>query len=273
MNNEKIGFIGIGNMGEALLRGILDSGLFSSDSISASDINKEKLDFLSKELGIIAIENNCELVKKSEIILIALKPDIISKVLSEISSELQQPRWCISIAAGINTSMIEEKLSDGIAVVRVMPNTPAMVREGMSAISPGKYAKEEHLNKTKQIFRAVGKAIVVQEKHMDIVTALSGSGPAFIFLIIESLIDAGVQLGLNRSDASIMAVQTVLGSSKMLIDTQEHPAILKNKVTSPGGTTAVGLYELEKGGVRTSIINAVSAAANRSKQISSELKQ
>ncbi|MGQ9611006.1 MAG: pyrroline-5-carboxylate reductase [bacterium] len=272
MNNEKIGFIGIGNMGEALLRGVIDSSLFSPDSILASDINKEKLNFLSKELGINAIENNCELVRKSDIILFALKPDIINKVLSEVSSELRKPKWCISIAAGISISMIEEKLPEGLAIVRVMPNTPAMVREGMSAISLGRYANEEHLDKAKQIFQAVGKVIVVQEKYMDIVTALSGSGPAFIFLIIESLIDAGVQLGLSRSDASIMAVQTVLGSSKMLIDTQEHPAILKNKVTSPGGTTAVGLYELEKGGVRASIINAVSAAANRSKQISSEVK-
>ncbi len=272
MNNERIGFIGIGNMGEALLRGILDSGLSSPKNILASDINREKLDSLSKELGFTAIDSNCELVKASDIILFALKPDIISKVLSEVSSELCQPKWCISIAAGVNISMIEEKLSEGTAVVRVMPNTPAMVREGMSAISLGRYANEEHLNKTKQIFQAVGKVIVVQEKHMDIVTALSGSGPAFIFLIIEALIDAGVQLGLSRSDASVMAIQTVLGSSKMLFDTQEHPAVLKNKVTSPGGTTAVGLYELEKCGLRASIINAVSAAALRAKQISSELK-
>lgn len=272
MNNERIGFIGIGNMGEALLRGILDSGISSPEKILASDINREKLNSLSKELRITAIENNCELVKGSDIILFALKPDIINKVLSEVSSEFKQPKWCISIAAGINISTIEGKLSEGIAVVRVMPNTPAMVREGMSAISPGRYANEEHLNKTKQIFQAVGKVILIQEKHMDIVTALSGSGPAFIFLIIESLIDAGVQLGLSRSDASIMAAQTVLGSSKMLIETQEHPAVLKNKVTSPGGTTAVGLYELEKGGVRASIINAVFAATLRSKQISSELK-
>ncbi len=272
MNNERIGFIGIGNMGEALLRGILDSGLFPPDSVLASDINREKLNFLSEELGISAIEDNCELVKNSDIILLALKPDIISKVVTEISPELCQPKWCISIAAGISLSTIEEKLSEGIAVIRVMPNTPAMVREGMSVISLGKYANEDHLNKTKQIFQAVGKVIVVQEKYMDIVTALSGSGPAFIFLIIESLIDAGVQLGLSRSDASIMVAQTVLGSSKMLIDTQEHPVTLKNKVTSPGGTTAVGLYELEKGGVRASIINAVSAATLRAKQISSELR-
>ena len=257
-------------MGEALLRGIISSGLMSPDNILASDADLEKLGNLSGELGIAAVESNCELVKRSSVILLALKPNVIKAVLSEISSHLDQPKWCISIAAGVSTAVIESILQTDTPIVRVMPNTPAMVSEGMAAICPGQYASEEHIQKTQQIFQAVGKAIIVQEKLMDAVTALSGSGPAFVFLIIESLTDAGVQLGLSRSDSAILAAQTVLGAGRMVVDTAEHPAVLKNKVTSPGGTTAAGLYQLEHSGVRAAIIDAVVAAAERSKQLSSE---
>ncbi len=257
-------------MGEALLRGILGSGLMPPADILASDANLEKLNSLSSELGVTAVNNNSELVKKADIILFAVKPNIIRTVLSEISSVLNQPKWCISIAAGVSTATIEDVLQTGSAVVRVMPNTPAMVYEGMAAVCPGRYASEEHVQKTKRILQAVGKVIVVQEKLMDVVTALSGSGPAFVSLIIESLADAAVQLGLNREDASVMAAQTVLGTGKMAVETGDHPAVLKNKVTSPGGTTAAGLYELERCGVRAAFIDAVVAAALRSKQLSSE---
>jgi len=270
LNSEKLGFIGVGNMGEALLRGIIGSELASPAHIAASDVNIEKLKGLSSELGITAVESNRDLVERSHVIILALKPDIIGSVLSEISSDLTQPRWCISIAAGVSTATIESILQVDSPVVRAMPNTPAMVYEGMTAICPGTYASEDHISRAQQIFQAVGKVIVVKEKLMDAVTALSGSGPAFVFFIIESLTDAGVQLGLSRADAAIMAAQTVLGAGKMAVDTDEHPAILKNRVTSPGGTTAAGLYELESGGVRASIVDAVVAAALRSKQMSSD---
>jgi pyrroline-5-carboxylate reductase len=270
LNDGKLGFIGVGNMGEALLRGIIGSELMSPADVIASDVNLKKLRDLSTELGITAVKSNCELVKRSHVILLALKPDVIRTVLSEISSDLTQPRWCISIAAGVSIATIESILQAGCPVVRAMPNTPALVYEGMIAMCPGTYASEDHIRKAQQIFQAVGKVIVVEEKLMDAVTALSGSGPAFVFLIIESLTDAGVQLGLSRADAAIMAAQTVLGAGKMTVGTGEHPAILKNRVTSPGGTTAAGLYELESGGVRASIINAVVAAALRSKQMSSD---
>ena len=270
MSNEKLGFIGVGNMGEALLKGIIGSGLMSSADILASDVNLGKLSGLSSELRIAAVENNRELVRRSDIILLALKPNVIGAVLSEISSDLNRPKWCISIAAGVSTAVIEDILQTGSSVVRVMPNTSAMVHEGMAAICPGSCANEEHIRKTQRIFQAVGKAIVVHEKLMDAVTALSGSGPAFVFLVIESLTDAAVQLGLDRADAAIMAAQTVLGAGKMAVDTGEHPAILKNRVTSPGGTTAAGLHELETRGVRAAIVDAVVAAAMRSKQMSSE---
>jgi pyrroline-5-carboxylate reductase len=272
LSDDRIGFIGIGNMGEALLRGIINSNLVSPQSIYASDVNTEKLGMLSEELKINPMNSNQNLIDNSDIILIALKPDVVKNVLTQVSKGFCQPKWCISIAAGIDTSLIESILPDGIPVVRVMPNTPAMVREGMAAICPGKYANTEHINKTKQLFQAVGKAVIVQEKLMDAVTALSGSGPAFVFVLIEALADAGVQLGLSRTDASLMAAQTVLGSSKMLLETQEHPAVLKNRVTSPGGTTAAGLFELERNGFRAGIIEAVVAAAERSKQLSPQPK-
>jgi len=257
-------------MGEALLRGIIGSGLMSPADILASDMNSEKLNDLSRELGITAVENNGELVRRSDVVLLAVKPNVIGAVLSEISSCLNPPGWCISIAAGVSTANIEDALQTDVPVIRVMPNTPAMVYEGMAAICPGKHASAKHTQKTQQIFQAVGKAIVIQEKLMDAVTALSGSGPAFVFLIIEALTDAGVQLGLSRADAADMAAQTVFGAGKMAVNTEEHPAVLKNKVTSPGGTTAAGLYELERGGVRAAIIDAVIAAAMRSKQLTSE---
>jgi pyrroline-5-carboxylate reductase len=270
LNTEKLGFIGVGNMGEALLRGIIGSGLVSPDNILASDADSKKLSNLSDELGITAVENNCELVKRADIVLFIVKPNIIKAVLSEVSSHFSSPKWCISIVTGTSTNAIESILQGGVPVVRVMPNTPAMVYEGMAAICPGEYAGAEHMESAQQILQAVGKAIIIQEKHMDAVTALSGSGPAFVFLVIESLTDAGVKLGLSHADAATLAAQTVLGAGKMIVETGEHPAVLKNKVTSPGGTTAAGLYQLEHNGVRAAIIDAVTAAAMRSKELSSE---
>ena len=270
LGTEKLGFIGVGNMGEALLRGIIGSGLMSPADILASDVDSKKLKDLSGELGIAVAGSNCELVKRAHIILFAVKPNVIETILSEVSSCLSPPKWCISIAAGVSTATIESALGTDTPVVRVMPNTPAMVYEGMAAICPGKHASDQHTQKTQQIFRAVGKVIVVQEKLMDGVTALSGSGPAFIFLIIEALTDAGVQLGLSNADASTLAAQTVFGAGKMVVNTDEHPAVLRNRVTSPGGTTAAGLYQLERNGLRAAIIDAVVAAAMRSKQLSSE---
>jgi pyrroline-5-carboxylate reductase len=267
---EKLGFIGVGNMGEALLRGIIGSKLISPSHIFISDINSQKLDDLSRELGVNAAEDNHDLIAKTDITLLAVKPNVIKAVLSEIAPDLNHPKWCISIAAGVNTTSIESILQSGSPVVRVMPNTPAMVYEGMTAICPGKNADERHVEKTQRIFQSVGKAIIVTEKLMDAVTALGGSGPAFIFLIIESLADAGVQLGLSREDALGIAAQMVIGASKMVLDTQTHPATLKNQVTSPGGTTAAGLYQLEKHGIRAAIIDAVVAAATRSKELSSD---
>ena len=265
----KLGFIGIGNMGEALLRGIISSGLMTPSDVLASDLNTEKLSALGSELGINTVGTNVDLVNRSDVVLLALKPNIIKTVLAEISSALTKPKWCISIAAGVRLKSIEDSLQSDTPVVRVMPNTPAMVSQGMAAISAGQYATEHHIDRTKSIMEAVGKAIVVPEKMMDAVTALSGSGPAFVFLIIEALTDAGVQLGLKRADAALMAAQTVLGASKMILDTGEHPAVLKNKVTSPGGTTAAGLYELESSSVRYAIISAVLSAAKRSEELSS----
>lgn len=273
MTTFRIGFIGVGNMGEALVRGILKSGLVSSEQIIASDLDLTKLEKLHQDLNINISKDNKLLVSLSDIILIAVKPNNVGSVLSEISPILQFPKWCISIAAGISTTYIEGMLAEGVPVIRVMPNTPAMIGEGMSALCPGRYAKDEHIQRACDIFRSVGKVVVVHEKHMDTITALSGSGPAFIFLIIESLADAGVKLGLSYPEAMLLSAQTVLGSAKMVLETGEHPAVLKNKVTSPAGTTAEGLYQLERNRLRATIIDAVVAASQRSKQLSSEAKE
>lgn len=273
MTAFKIGFIGVGNMGEALVRGILKSGLLHSEQIIASDLDSTKLEKLHQELNINISKDNKLLVSFSDVIVIAVKPNNMGEVLSEISPVLQPPKWCISIAAGISTTYLESMLAEGVPVIRVMPNTPAMVGEGMSALCPGRYAKDEHIQRASDIFRSLGKVIVVHEKHMDAITALSGSGPAFIFLIIESLADAGVKLGLSYTEAMLLSAQTVLGSAKMVLETREHPAILKNRVTSPAGTTAEGLYQLEHNRLRATIMDAVLAAARRSKQLSSETKE
>ena len=263
---------GIDEVGRGSLAGpvVASCVMLDPENIPPGIRDSKKLSDLDSELGITAVGSNCELVRRASVVLFALKPNVIKAVLSEVSSHLSPPKWCISIAAGVSTAIIESMLGTEIPVVRVMPNTPAMVSEGMAAICPGQNAREEHTRKTQQIFQSVGKAIIVQEKLMDAVTALSGSGPAFVFLVIESLTDAGVKLGLSHKDAATLAAQTVLGAGRMVVDTEEHPAVLKNKVTSPGGTTAAGLYQLEHKGARAAIIDAVLAAAARSKQLSSE---
>ncbi|MBD3182906.1 pyrroline-5-carboxylate reductase [Candidatus Poribacteria bacterium] len=270
MGSENIGFIGVGNMGKALLRGIIGSGLVSVNRVFASDLNRSKLENLAEDLSITAVKDNKDLVHKSDIIILAIKPNVIKAVMSEISAYIKQPKWLISIAAGIKTDFIESFLQKETPVVRVMPNTPAMVNAGMSALCAGSNASHKHLDKASQLLQAVGKVVIVEEKLMDAVTALSGSGPAFVFLIIEAFTDAGVKLGLSYSDAATMAIQTIFGASKIAMDTGEHPAILKNKVTSPGGTTAAGLYQLERNAVRSAFIDAISSAAARAKELSSD---
>jgi pyrroline-5-carboxylate reductase len=261
-----IGFIGAGNMAEALIRGLVKGGHVASRSITASAPRNERLTELVEGYGIAVTRDNREAARQ-RIVVLSVKPQIMDKVLREIADQLQPGALVISIAAGVDTEMIEQACPDGVRVVRAMPNTPAKVGAGATAISPGKHASAEDLALARAMFDAVGITVQLDESHLDAVTGLSGSGPAYIFLILEALADAGVKVGLSRRDAQRLAAQTVMGSAKLLLDTDEHPGRLKDMVTSPGGTAIAGLHTLEQGGLRTTLINAVETATKRAKEL------
>jgi len=267
MEGIKLGFIGVGNMGSPIVKGVIRKKLVQPQDVFVTDIDKSKVASLKEQLGVGVVEDIGELLKAVDILLYAAKPQDVPKIFPQISAVISPPKWIISIAAGVKISTLESYLPDNIPVVRVMPNIAASVGEGAAAICGGKCALDEHIKKTEDIFNSVGKSIIIEEKHMDAVTGLSGSGPAFIFLIIEAFADAGVQVGLSRQHANTLAIQTVLGASKMASAEDSHLAVLKNMVTSPGGTTAAGLYELERGGLRCAIADAVTAATKRSAEL------
>ena len=266
---KKIGFIGTGRMGEALIRGVLEAKLFSPNQIYASDVDEGKIKKVRDELG-IRKANNIEAVKKSDVVVLAVKPKIVKTVLKEVKNHVRRDQLFISIAAGVQIASLEEELPDA-RFIRVMPNIACTVRAAASAFCPGKNAKEEDRKTVRNILGAVGRAVEVPENLMDAVTGLSGSGPAFIFMVIEALADAGVYEGMDRKVAMELATQTVLGAAKMVLETGKHPAELKDMVTSPGGTTIRGLDVLEKKGVRSAFISAVKEATKRSREIAKGL--
>ncbi|MBL7212281.1 MAG: pyrroline-5-carboxylate reductase [Desulfobacteraceae bacterium] len=267
LDNKKIGVIGTGNMGRALIGGLINSGSSVSENIVCSDIKEGKLKKIEEEFGVVTRDNNSGVARESEIIIYAVKPQIMAPVLKETGDCLDMSKIVISIAAGVPLAAIESCLGKELRVIRVMPNVPALIMEGASAVAAGKNALPEDLTLAKAIFDSVGKSVIIEEELMDAVTGLSGSGPAYIFLIIDALSDAGVKVGLAREDALFLSAQTVLGAAKLLIDTDEHPGKLKDSVTSPGGTAIAGLHTLEGGGLRTTLINAVEAATTRSKEL------
>jgi len=268
LNSKKIGFIGTGNMGEALIGGIIGSDSSSPENIICSDVSKERLEFMKETYGVRITTDNPEVASLSDIVIYAVKPQIIAAVLRETADKLDMSKLIISIAAGVPMAAIEVALGKELRLIRVMPNVAALVKEGAAAIASGKHALKEDIELAMSIFNSVGKSIFLEENYlMDAVTGLSGSGPAYIFLIIDALADAGVKVGLSRKDSIALATQTVLGSAKMLQETGAHPGQLKDMVTSPGGTAIAGLHNLEKGGLRTTLINAVEAATNRSKEL------
>jgi pyrroline-5-carboxylate reductase len=265
--DKKIAFLGGGNMAEALIKGLIASGAAKADHIFVSDIAFDRLAHLKKTYGTIIEKDNITAVQEAGIVILSVKPQIIDKVLGEISTVVDEKKLVISIAAGIALAKIENALKDGSRVVRVMPNTPALVLAGAAALAGGKNATSEDLALAQGIFNSVGRAVVVEEKLMDAVTGLSGSGPAYVFVLIDALSDAGVKVGLPRPLALELAAQTVYGAAKMVIETKEHPGKLRDMVTSPGGTTIEGLHALEKGKLRATLINAVEAATARSKEL------
>jgi pyrroline-5-carboxylate reductase len=262
-----IGFIGAGNMAEALIRGLVRGGHVPADRVVASAPRRERLDELKRDYGIDVSTNNRDVVQRCGFIVLSVKPQILDKVLREIGDQIKPGTLVVSIAAGVDTATLEESLADGVRVVRAMPNTPALVGAGATAIAAGKHASEADLAAARALFDAVGITVELEESHLDAVTGLSGSGPAYIFLILEALADAGVKVGLSRRNAQRLAAQTVMGSAKLLLETDEHPGRLKDMVTSPGGTAIAGLHTLEEGGLRTTLINAVETATKRAREL------
>ena len=265
--DKTIGFVGAGNMAEALIRGLVQGRVVPPSSIVASGPRGERLDELTTTYGIVTTADNVEVARRAQILVLSVKPQILERVVHEIATHVQPGALIVSIAAGVDTATIEGQLPTGARVVRAMPNTPALVRAGATAISRGAHATEADLAEARLVFDAVGFTVVLDESQLDAVTGLSGSGPAYIFLIIEAMADAGVKVGLSRRNAQRLAAQTVMGSAKLLIDTDEHPGRLKDMVTSPGGTAIAGLHTLEQGGLRTTLINAVETATKRAREL------
>lgn len=266
LDNMKLGFIGGGMMAEAIIRGLIASGVDTS-RINVSDPVDARLKYLNNELGIIIADNNADVVKFADIIILAVKPFVISDVITDITGLLRENHLLISIAAGVTIPSIQAKIQIKLPVIRVMPNTPALIRKGASAVAPGSYATELHVQLAMQIFESIGKAIITTEDKMDAVTGLSGSGPAYVYTLIEALADGGVKNGLPKSTALLLAAQTVAGAAEMVMQTDTHPAILKDRVMTPGGTTIAGIASLERDGFRSALIEAVTAATERSKEL------
>ncbi len=266
LRGKRLAVIGSGNMAEALVRGVLRAGLFLPDAIAAADVLEERLRLFREQFGVATGTDNAAAAAKADLVLLAVKPQVMGQVLEGLAPAVDR-QLIISIAAGIPTYSIEARFPRPVRVVRVMPNTPALVLEGASALCAGAHATAGDLAMARAIFEAVGRAVVLDEIAMDAVTGLSGSGPAYIFVIIEALADAGVGVGLSREVAQLLAAQTVLGSARMVLETGKHPAALKDMVASPGGTTIAGLHALEAGALRGALLDAVEAATARSREL------
>ena len=268
LNDKKIGFIGSGNMGNAMISGLIDSGASQPENIICSDVREDLLQDIEAKFGVRTSTSNTAVAADADIVILAIKPQIMVPVLQEIKECLDMSKLVISIAAGVPLAAIESCLNKDLRLIRVMPNVAVSVREGAAAIAAGDHTFKEDIDLAMAIFNSVGKCVFLKENNlMDAITGLSGSGPAYIFLIVDALADAGVRVGLHRKDALLLASQTILGSAKMLLETGEHPGPLKDSVTSPGGTAIAGLHTLEKGGLRTTLINAVEAATQRSVEL------
>jgi pyrroline-5-carboxylate reductase len=264
----RFGLIGSGKMGSALVRGIIRSGLASASDVVASDVLPDAREKLLKELGIRVTNSNADVVTSSDVVLLAVYPQVVKQILPEIASLVTDRHLIVSIAAGITTRQIIDGLGAARRVARVMPNTPALIGAGAAAFCIAGTATDRDAQFIHNLLGVVGRAWQVEERHLDAVTGLSGSGPAYVFAIIEALSDGGVRMGLPRTIATALAAQTVFGSAKMLIDTGLHPGQLKDQVTSPGGTTIAGMHALERAGLRAALMNAVEAATQRSLELS-----
>jgi pyrroline-5-carboxylate reductase len=254
-------------MAEAFVRGLLGARLLDPAQVWVSDVRPDRAPELARQLGVQAAPNNLEAVQAAEVVLVSVKPQDVPGLLGEVGADVRADQLVLSIAAGVTLRTLERLLPHHPPVIRVMPNTPALVQAGMAVLAPGSRAAAEHEAIALRLFGALGRAIVLPERYLDAVTALSASGPAFLAIVAEALSDAGVRVGLPRDVSHLLAAQTMLGTGRMLAETGMHPALLKEAVTSPGGTSIAGVHAMERGGIRALLMDAIVAATERSAEL------
>ena len=265
--NIRVAVLGTGKMGGILLQAFLKQNLFAPDQIHATVAHPERAAALSTQWGIDVSTNNLEAVRQSDLILLGVKPFQVPEIIAQIRPALTPQKTIVSFAASVKTASMEEAAGIEIPVIRAMPNTPSALGAGIAGLCRGRFVTDTHMELARRIFETVGRTVTVDEKHMDAVTGLSASGPAFIYIILESLAEAGVKVGLPRDTATLLAAQTTFGAAKMVLDTGYHPALLKDAVTTPAGCTIDGILELEEGGLRVTLIKAVMRATQRAKEL------
>ena len=267
LTGKKLAVLGAGKLGGILLRAFLKKNLFAPNNVTATVKHAEKASTLAKELGVSVTTDNRKAVHGADIVLLGVKPQVVGDVLKEIASELSEKSLVISVAASVPTNYIEQHAGAKVPVIRAMPNTPSTVGCGMTGICRGSHATADHLEITRAMFDTVGRTVIVDEKNMDAVTGLSASGPAFAYIILESLAEAGVKVGLPRDVATLLAAQTMKGAASVVLETGDHPALLKDAVTTPAGCTIDGILELEEGKLRVTLIKAVVKATHRAGEL------
>jgi pyrroline-5-carboxylate reductase len=266
-SKSKVAVLGVGKIGTLLLEAMFEKGLLAKESVEGTVQHADKAKAVRKEVGIRMGIDNLAAVREADVVLVCVKPQTVGQVLEQIAPAMTTGKLVISVAASVPTDYMEKRLPDGVPIVRAMPNTPAVVACGMTALCKGSRADNSHIEFTKTLFDSIGRTVVVDEKHMDAITGLSASGPAFIYIIIESLADAGVKVGLPRELATLLAAQTTMGAAKVVLETGHHPALLKDQVTTPAGCTIDGILELEEGKLRVTLIKAVVKAAHRAREL------
>ena len=267
LSHKRLAVLGTGKMGGILLRAFLEKQLISPKHVAATVRHPERAEPLAAKLGVAVSTDNRAAARGADVILLAVKPLNVVEVLEEIRAEVTPKTLVVSVAASVPTKLIEQHLVEGVPVVRAMPNTPCAIGAGMTGVTRGSHADAAHVELARAMFEAVGRVVVVDEKHMDAVTGLSASGPAFVYIMLESLAEGGVKVGLPRDVATLLAAQTMLGAARTVLETGDHPALLKDAVTTPAGCTIDGILELEEGGVRVTLIKTVVKATERAAQL------
>lgn len=266
-SKSRIAVLGAGKMGGILIKALVEKHQFAPERVRATVAHESRAHDLSHKLGVAVTTDNRAAVEGADIILVCVKPQVVQELAEQIADKVTAKQLVISVAASVHTSQIESALGAGMPVVRAMPNTPCVLGQGMTALCKGQYANAEHVEAASALFNIVGRTVFVDEKHMDAVTALSASGPAYIYIILESLAEAGVKVGLPRDIATLLAAQTTLGAATVVLETGDHPALLKDSVTTPAGCTIDAIMELEEGKLRVTLIKAVVKAAQRAKEL------